>query len=170
MSKLFLKGNKEPIEINESEANSIQTVLLDGYASADTPISLEKIWTGRKGDVKYVLFEKEREYSSDIAEMNPAEARMFKEELEPFRQEAEKINTGWSYVAPVLWMQKQGAINFHVIDLPHQGAKTWRIGVIDPVKYRQLSQKIESYDKWVFKTEYAEKKKNEHLEKLAEQQ
>ncbi len=55
-AKLFIKGKKESIELSEIEGRSIEQLIIDVNRTKDTPFSIPGIWTGTKGDLRYVEF------------------------------------------------------------------------------------------------------------------
>src|SRR3990167_8085800 len=89
-SKLYVRGLKEPIDLEMDEALAAQSLISDSSKASDTPFSIENVWTGKKADMRFVVFPgREDEHSQrTIIAMTEDEARMFESEIAQYKQEA----------------------------------------------------------------------------------
>lgn len=175
-AQLFVKGMKDPVELEDGEALAAQALIIDKTKNLDTPFSVENVWTGKKADMKFVVFPKrERETSrSNVHELPESESLLFQKEIEIDRKKSVELYGNDKDGKPITFNWKKcfyhrmGAIKLDVFDSP-LGFKVDTITVVDPRAYMELEQKVESFDMWLGKKEFIEKKKIAELEKMSEE-
>lgn len=175
-AQLFVKGIREGIELEDSEALALQAFIIDSSKAHDAVFSIEDIWTGKKGDIKFVSFpKKEKEAQrNNVYEMPEGEALIFQKEIEEDKKKSIELYGNDKDGKPTTFNWKKchyhrkGAIRLDVFDSP-LGFKVDTITVLDPRAYMDLEQKVESFDLWAGKKEFVEKKRIEELEKMSEE-
>lgn len=84
-SKLFIRGLKDPIIINEAQAREARSVLEDVTIAPTERIGIGELWTGYKSDMRYVITEKDDySYSKDTRKYSDQELNLFEKELSPY--------------------------------------------------------------------------------------
>ena len=53
---MYIKGMRDPISITKSVAEQIGKLIENPATDNKTPVVLEGIWTGTRGDIKFVKF------------------------------------------------------------------------------------------------------------------
>lgn len=86
-AKLFIKGSREPIEITEEQGRKADQIKrgdgeFAGLSDKDT-ISIGNVWTGEKGDLRYVKFDNFIEHAEE-KQYSPKELFQFEEEIKPY--------------------------------------------------------------------------------------
>lgn len=175
-AKLFVRGMKEPIELEDNEALAAQAFIIDNTKAHDAPFSIQDVWTGKKGDMKSVVFpRKEVEFKSyKVDAMEERDAVSFSREIDQDKKKSVEIWGNDKEGKPIqfnwkkIYIERNGAIKLEYSESP-LGFKVDQIVVIDPVAYLVLERKIESYDQYLSKKEFASKKKVEALEQTAQE-
>jgi hypothetical protein len=179
--QLFVKSLREPIAISKEEAEGIANLIADQSKDGRTPVVIEDVWSGTKGEVKFVKYpprSEEREERKNIEPMTQVQADVFEKRIFPHIMEAEVSGFG-SGAWQLFYMQKEGAIRLEV-DIVAQVRKQKKIAgwqkncrmkeiVTSPDMYVSLQKEIAAYKAYQAKKSYAEKKRLEHLEETAEQ-
>lgn len=168
-ASLYIRGLKDPIELEEEEANVAQNLIQDATKPNDTPFVIEGIWAGKKADMKYVMFPKEdkRSYSSPIDPMGEVEAIEFEIEITPDRKKSEEIfghRGSWE----MFFCERRGATRVEITEIPDRGIKTHQIYVQDPVLFVLLQKQAARYGAWKSKKDYIEEMRVKELEKMSE--
>jgi hypothetical protein len=166
---LYVKGLKEPIELEELEGKAAQALISDATKPNDTPFVIEGVWAGKKGEMKFVMFPKEdvRHYSGAIEPMAEVEAVEFEIEIAQDKKKSEEV-FGHKGFASLFYYERQKAIRLEIIDIPDRGIKTFQIHVHDPALYMILEKQFEKYSSWKSKKEFGEKKRIEEFDKMSE--
>lgn len=171
-AQLYVKGMREPIELEVQEGNAAQRLIADAAMPLNTPFSIEGVWTGTKAEMKFVSFpkEEERSYSKGYAAaMSREQAIAFFKELKPFREQA--VSEGFhAYDGEFFWLQAQGAIRLtlrgedgkNVPSLYGHGTT-----IVDTKKLEEAEHRLEAYKAYVDKVSYAKRKESEALEATA---
>lgn len=175
-AKLFVRGLKEPVELENDEALSAQDLIGDSTKTNDTAFSIEGVWTGKKGDMKFVIFpkvEKAPVYSK-IEAMTKEEADAFEKDIVQDKVKAVEVyglnkqREPRDYKWREFYLQRYGAIKLRHVTSP--------IGIIVPIwtavdsdLMLDMEKKIESYWEYTRVRDFKEAKQDEHYEKLAEQ-
>jgi hypothetical protein len=60
-AQLFIRGMKDPIRLSDEEGKIAEGLIADPSKPRETPFRIEGVWTGTKGDLRYVVFEKKEE-------------------------------------------------------------------------------------------------------------
>jgi hypothetical protein len=168
-AKLYIKGLREPIEVDPEEGIEAQRVITDPKVSKDTPFSIENVWTGTKFDMKFVVFpEKEQTFDSPVfSVMSKTEYAAFNKELEPFRKEA--VRAGWKeYEGDLFWMQSKGAIKISERKGTYVSLYRDCVSVSDPIKFKDADAKIDSFNAYRDRIAYAKAKDLAGLAAIAE--
>ena len=83
-AKLYLKGKREPIELTEEQGLKAKAVKEDSTILNSENVSLaDGLWTGEKGDIRYVMFEVVPEYNK-FTKFTSQELEDFEQELNPY--------------------------------------------------------------------------------------
>lgn len=171
-AKLFVKGMKEPIELEHEEALAAQALIGDPAKSDDTIFSIEGVWSGKKREMRFVVFDKKEQgsYSAkEVIAMTKEEAEKHEAEVKPYEQTA--IENGFKpFCAFEFFMQAKGAIVLDIFSMPTAPEfKSFQVKIRDLDAYRILCAERERYLKYRSRVEYAKKKDLEGLDALAEQ-
>lgn len=168
-AKLYIKGLREPIEIEADEAKEAQRVITDPKIAKETPFSIEGVWTGTKFDMKFVVFpEREEQFESpEFKVMSKTEYAAFNKELEPYRKEA--VRAGWKeYEGDLFWVQSTGAIRIRARKESYESLYRDCVTVLDPVKFKEADAKIDAFNAYRDRIAYAKARDLEGLAALAE--
>lgn len=68
---LYIKGLKEPVEFTEEEGISAEQMMVNAEIPNEALFSIENVWTGHKGDMKHVVWIKQRDYRVEEEEEKP---------------------------------------------------------------------------------------------------
>lgn len=161
-AKLFVRGMKEPVELTDEEGNAAQALLSDSSKGRDTAFVIEGVWAGNKGDMKFVVFGKKEIEKKTIEAMPDSEAKLFEKELESFRNKAVELGLQ-EYNYDVVWQQEKGAIRLEIQD------GMYTVYVRDVVLFAELERKISSYKLTKQKWDFAKRKQDDHLERIAQE-
>jgi hypothetical protein len=176
--QLYVKSLREPIFISKEEAEGIANLMSDQSKDGRTPIIIEGVWTGSKGEVKFVKYpprESETKQRKQIETMSKVQAEVFEKQVNIHKAEAEAAGFS-SFYWKQFYMQSQGVIRVELCEVAKKNGKTlekeYRLTEVvkDPSRYPKLLEEIESYMQYVSRIEYAKKQKAKELEKMAEEQ
>lgn len=173
-AKLYIVGLKDPIELEPEEAKVAQDLIADFTADPMTPFSIEGIWTGKKRDMKYVLFDDDKSvrYNRDIMMMTDSEAKIFEREIAPYASMSKQKFKKPMY-AREFWLRALGLIKLEFHERVTDDKKKHYTLFIKAVngnrlpEYDAATRKYERYSAWRSRNDYVEGKKVEGLEKLA---
>lgn len=167
-AKLYLKGDKEPVELSFAEGKSAQIFIADKSIEDSTTFSIEGVFTSKKLDMRFVKFEKddavqekEQVVMTDIG-FKDMQQEILQAELEAEFEGFKK------YQAEDFWYQEKKVLRLE-FKLNHAKERYYDRMIIDPVAYTRLQNLMEVYKQRIAKRDFVEKKEIEHLEKLAEQ-
>jgi len=167
-AELHIRGLKDPIQIDADIAATISGTLKNSAVDDNTPIVLEGVWSGKKKDIKYVLFPKQQNvdaWAKKIEAMSGAEARIFEQKILPYKLEANGYGFG-EYNWTLFYLQAKGAIDIQVYvdkrNRPHLVPY-----VRDIHSYPVLQDEVEAYMLYLSKKDYAIKMTAEEYEKTA---
>lgn len=170
-ARLFIRGMKDPVELEREEAVAAQALISDSTKDPKTPFSIEGVWGGTKADMKFVVFPPNEEDLFDngsVEPMSESEAGVFDVEIDPYRLEA----TVRGYL-PAFWdfFYLRGKKSIRLEEYEGEpGKKSLTCIVLSPELYREHNARVERYKMFKAKKEFAEKKRLEGLEKLAEEE
>jgi hypothetical protein len=168
-AKLFVRGaGVEPIELEPEEAEAAQKLIGDATKPNDTPFSIEGVWSGKKADMKFVVFpKKEQEVKYERVEAySKQEAEDFDKEYLPFKEQAKK--EGYNSAQGVwLWLESIGAVRLERWE--HEKTGKHLTPFVRPEPYEAAMKRLERRDAYHDKVAYAKAKEMEELEKMAEQ-
>ncbi len=83
IAKLFIKGMRVPLELTENQGLQAKSIKEDGNILDSETVDIGDIWTGEKGDIRFVVFEIIAEYK-DGDKFDNQELKEFEEELRPY--------------------------------------------------------------------------------------
>lgn len=167
-AELHIRGLKDPIMIDADIAATISGTLKNNTVDDNTPIVLEGIWSGKKKDIKYVLFPKqgnEDAWSKKIEPMSSTESVLFEKKIYPNKIEANGYGFG-EYNWPLFYMQRMGAIEIHVHKDRFKREHLVPY-VLDISLYPKLQDEIDSYMLYLSRKEYAIKMSAQEYEAVA---
>lgn len=171
-AKLFIKGMQEPIVLDYEEARIIERLKSDYSKDPQTAVSIPGVWTGTKGDIRYVLFTKDDSgrqfYRKEIPAMSKFEADDFeKKHRLPSEAECRERGLG-TFHWPSVCLSRMGAIRIDEYETP-KGRKGVDVVVVKPELYELGTEKIIAYQKTVAPREFAKMKETQALAEMAEQ-
>lgn len=160
----------EPIELEPEEAQAAQKLIGDPAKPKDTPFSIEGVWSGTKGDMKFVVFPKKEEdqYKSKehIEPMTKQEAEEFEKRYLPFVAQAKAEGYKAPHiVAEALWMESMGAVTLTRWEHPKTGKQVDM--AVRPVQYKEAQHIRDRWKAYRAKVEYADKMRTAELERMA---
>lgn len=162
--ELYVKSLREPIQLSKLEAEAISALLEDPSKDNQTKISIEGVWTGSKGEIKFIKYPKkepERPEFKKVAPMSAVQGKAFEERILPHQIEAEVSGFG-TFQWELFYAQKSGVLR---VELVRTKTGEHLVPVItDPNGYMALQDEIEAYKLWKSRQEYAERKRLESLE------
>lgn len=167
-AKLFIRGTKEPIELDVDEARIAEALIADTTKPKETPFSIQGVWTGKKEDMKFVTFPTKEQPKIEEDIMSIEEALEFSKEMEEFKRKAVSLGVNANN-AIVLWAESKGACKTEVLK-NWEGKKylEWKDNK-DNKLVNQVWNKIYAWERRMSLISFAEAKKNEELEKMAEE-
>lgn len=174
-AQLFVKGMREPVELEPQEAKAAQLLIDDASRPDDTTFSVEGVWSGHKADMKFVVFPKVEQVSGMrfVEPMTKAEAEVFEAEIEQDKVKAAEIfgnnkdGEPRRYKWQGLYLARKGAIKMEVIDV--DGRKIEKVLSRDSILWGKLEEKIRSYTEFLIKRDLAIDHENKELAKMAEE-
>lgn len=159
--ELYVKSLKEPILLSKEEAEMISRIHSDASKDNQFKIVIEGVWSGSKGEIKFVKFppkEPERADYKKVEPMSYKDAIAFEKKILPHKIEAEVSGFG-TYTWELFYAQKQGAIR---IELQQRGGKESLVQVVtNPTIYPKVQEEIESFYLFKSRQAYAQKKELE---------
>lgn len=166
-AKLFLKGNREPYEIDVEVARAIEKMITSSSPD-NTPVSIPDVFTGVKGDLKYVTYEKEPNYEShNRLTFDDKQAEEFEYEIAEFL-----VKGSLNMESEMDLLFSKGFIN---IDKKHPKGENKTISdfdlrVVTPnlAEYKLFSDRLEAWKEHKAKKEFAESQKLKALEIINE--
>lgn len=167
-AKLFLKGNREPQEIPLDIARDLELMIV-GNKPDNTPVSIPDVFTGVKGDLKYVVYEKEPNYEPAYRlQFTDKEALEFQETIKEFLVDGKLKMEGEMDL-----LASKGYINITKKN-PKGENKTitdFNLRVVSPniVDCVAYTLKLDAWKDYVGRKEFIEKKELEALQKIADQ-
>lgn len=166
--ELHIKSLKEPIYVTDNEADLIEKLMADGAKDHNYRVVIEGVWSGRKGDIRFVKWPKSEEGSvkKKIVPMTAMDAAAFESRILPYKMEAEASGFG-TYRWKLFYMQAMGAIDLEYL-VTRTGEHIQEV-VLDIFLYPKLQDEISSYEAYLSKKKYAEEKQLEGYEEMAEQ-
>jgi len=92
-ASLFIKGIKEPIALSDEEGKIAEGLIADNSKDRSSVFSIPGVWTGTKGEMRYVTFQKERTYSQnpDDVPLTPEEQLSRRKSLDQMRIDLENM-------------------------------------------------------------------------------
>ena len=169
---MIVRGLREPIMLEHNEALAVQSLKSDTSKSDTTPFTIEEVWSGTKGDIRFVIFPEKEVASSEggytVTEAMPeSEARAFKINVkEKYEAEAEK--NGFKAYHWVEFYKRSKKATALDIEKTFSGEKMLKTTIKDVYKYKEIDKHVDSYMAFLSKKAFIEKKKIEGLEELAE--
>lgn len=165
-AKLFVRGI-DPIELEVDEALAAQALIADATKSKDVSFSIEGVWSGKKADMKFVVFPKKEDPAVEAVfeEMNKTDADAFKAEFQPFVEKAKAEGYG-AHQNVLLWLESKGAVTLKRFET--NGKKHLSHAVI-PEAYKASMKRFDAYRAYQEKVAYAKFKEAQELEKMAAQ-
>lgn len=142
---LFIKGLKDPIDLEEHEAVEADRFIVNKAVPKDTPFSIVGIWTGTKGDMRFVKWE--------TVEEKRTEPTFSKDELDSVSREVTAIQLVEGEPRKMIelrWMAGKGAIR---LDPMENGGFVIR----NPALYGLLSDRFSAYMRREARREYGMK-------------
>lgn len=172
-AQLFIKGLKEPIELETEEAVAAQALIGDAMRPADTPFSIEGIWSGRKSDMRFIQFPRSEGITGQkrIEAMNKEEGEAFEKEIEQDKIKAVELYGNNKEGEPRRWkwqgvyLARMGALKLEVVDV--EGMEIDRMLSRDSNLWMKLDEKIRSYQEYQKKRDFIEEQKLKALDKMA---
>ena len=169
--KMKVGGLREYIELEEIEARAVQLLKSDVTKPDSTPFSIDGVWSGTKGDIKFVVFPKKEK---EIISSNAKESRtMTDEDAKEFETEyKESVKLAESKgVSGIFWLdfylEKEDAVRLDFSVAKHTGMKYWNQVITNVYNYERYSALAGSYTNWKAKKEWAEKNILKNLEETA---
>lgn len=173
---LYVRGDKDPIELEEAEAKAAEALIGDASRTPDTAFSIQGVWTGKKADMKFVKFPKVEPKYEDwkIEPMTKAEAEAFEQEIEQDKVKAGEVygrnkdGELRTYNWQGLYMHRMGALKLEVVDV--DGRKVDKVLSRDTILWGNLDKKIRSYVEFTIKRDYSKAQEAKVLETMAKEQ
>lgn len=169
---MTIRGLREPIDLEHNEALAVQALKSDITKPDTTPFSITGVWSGTKGDIRFVTFPPKTEDAEKFKKIEPMpekEAEDFKIIVDECRQKAE--DEGYPrYYWHYFYLQKVGAVV-----LERKKSVNPEIGKLLDMKIRNISlyqtgtEKMSRYGLYVSKIEFAEKMNLKALDNLAKE-
>jgi|SRR6185436_16948964 len=167
-AKLFVRGMKEPVELEADEATAAQNLIADATKDTKTPFSIEGVWSGTKAEMKFVVFPKKDEpdqYQGKVEPYSKAEAEAFEAEYQPFVEKAKaegyKMKDG-----ELFWLEHIKAVRLERLELP--SGKSLQV-YVRPGPYQEAMARKERFDAYKDRVAYAKNAEMQELEKMAAQ-
>jgi len=176
--QLFVKSLREPISISKEEAQGIQELMINQSKDGRTPVVIENVWTGTKGEIKFVKFpprdnNEQENKNRKIEPMTESQALAFERCVNLSKSECE-IGGFPTYNWPLFYMQSQGVIRLEFKELGEKryGKDSVRFTqtVLQPDRYPEVQSELESYAKYIANIAYAIKQRERELEATAQEQ
>lgn len=161
-AKMFIKGLREPIELEKNEATVAQALKSDINQSNETPFTIKDVWSGTKGDIKYIIFPDKEKIFEAVRPMSDEEAKEFEKIVKECRAVAEKKSLK-SYFWDDIYLENKGAVSLDIQNRSNGTIGVERI-ISNPNLYTKYEEIVERYKLWLGKKEFVEKNKIEALE------
>ncbi len=179
---LFVKGMKEPIELEEQEAKAAQRLLSLSSQPNNTPFSIEGVWTGTKGEMKYVMFprgEKVNAYRERPSAMTKEQAEKFEKEIWQDKRKAfkvfgaTKLLRSGEYLSmlfkwPEFFYERRGAIRLEILTTGFS-SKHLKWYMKDADLLGKLEDEVESYWAYTRKRDALNSARDKQWDKMAEE-
>ena len=168
--KLYIKSLREPISISKSEADGISNLLADSLKLGHTHVSIEGVWSGTKGEIKFVKYppkENDEFKKNQIQPMTKIQADLYEKQILPFQLEAESLGYG-GHEWTKFYLRSQGAIRLELREPPKikKHEKHFLIMYVrNESLFPKLQEEIESYYLYKDRVAYAKKMELEALKK-----
>lgn len=161
-AKLFVKGTKEPIELEVDEAKIAEALIADPKQPRDTPFSIEGVWTGKKEDMKFVVFPVKEKEKVEDEELTQAEFSLMEKEMAICKAKAVAMKIPL-YNTQILWLATKGAVKAEVRRiLDYKDSPN-----LDLVN--NCWKKIYAYERFQKAREFGQGKRDEQLDQMAEE-
>lgn len=158
-AKLFIKGIQEPFILSSEEGKIAQTLIMSGK-SKDTPFSIEGVWSGTRGDMRFVAFDK-----AETAPGGKEIPKMGKDEAEEMKAAMEGLRGKGKANVKDYWLESKGVLRIESVG---NGFEYFVNG--DKMgEYISCMEKIDSYDDYFARLKYAKRMELKDLEKIAEE-
>lgn len=82
-AKLFIKGMREPLNLTEQQGLQAKAFKENISLQDDETVEIRNIWTGDKGDIRYVVFDTSPEYN-ERKKFSNNDLKEFGKELKPY--------------------------------------------------------------------------------------
>lgn len=171
MYEIKIKGKQEALMVDDKQGKMLKHIYLDDQKYPDTQKIDVKNWSGTKGELKSVFFIEDSSAHSATEEINfsDADLRMFWESILPFTEKrlVPFIDDGSTFdyltrEGEVLFLEKQGVLT---VD---DRSKLLQYRITNPNGFLGLRDKIAQVHRMHGRQEYAEKKRMQELEAMAE--
>lgn len=163
MSQLFIKGVKEPFTITREEGVKVERIMKDMTIDKDRVVSVAG-WTGPKKDIRFVVVEKEKTYSSDRQFSNDEMRDFEKTDLAPYLKDGQL-----SIRDEMRFYSDTGVARVKELTEDPKTFSHFDFAIIDVGAYKAMSDKLNGWKDYRGRVEFAKKKEEEHLEELAKE-
>jgi len=164
-SKLFVRSHRDPIELEYDEAKAVDALLRDVSKPNNTPFSIEGVWSGTKGEMKFVIFGEKEYEQKNINALDEEEGKRFEAMLLPYRKQSQE-ELGNEFYSKDFWLQSKGFIRLDVWE-NGKGFSTVVNGDTIP-QYEETLEFLARYDMWQAKKYYAKKMEEKRLQEMAD--
>ena len=168
-AKLYLKGMKEPKELEFFEGKAAEEMIKNRAVLSDAPFVIEGVVSCHKGDMRFVDWENSQPtYENEpIVVFNTQEATAFEEQISKFL-----VNGDLHMEGEMELLESKGFISLKKkkVQGMNKTMSDFKIGIIEKgIKdYRMFMKMLDAWKDWKGRKDFGEKKRVEALAKFAD--